>query len=130
MLILAACVMNNAIAQNISDYRVKTKSNEATRTKILDILRAKLYEEYKQEFIFVVNKLNVTSTYAWFEGDVQRKDGKQVKVYPDDDCCHVEALLKQSGGKWYIVEMAAFATDVWWYGMWERYGLSKKLFLN
>lgn len=118
----------NVFSQTVSDYKVKTQSNIVDRTKILDILRAKLYEDYRQEFVFAVNKLNVSNGYAWFEGNAQRKDGGQVKVHQGDDCCHVESLLKKSGGKWYIVEMGAFSTDMWWDGLWNRTKAPKKIF--
>lgn len=101
----------------VINFTGKTNENAAERTKILDILRASLYQDYKQEFQFVVNHLKIANGYAWFMGDVQRKDGKKVQLkYPDDDiedCCHYEALLQYKGGKWYLVESAAFATDLW-----------------
>jgi hypothetical protein len=115
-------------AQGILDYKTKNASNEKDRTMILDVLRASLYQSHRQEFIFVVKKLNVTSTHAWFEGEAQRKDGKKVISSEFDDCCHVEALLKRSSGKWYIMEMGAFSTDVWWDNIWVRYKLPKRLF--
>jgi hypothetical protein len=121
---------NKLSAQAVYDYKVKTKANESDRTKMLDILRAKLYEEYRQEFIFVVDKLNVSDGYAWFQGVVKRNDGEPVQVNEEEDCCHVEALMKISKGKWYIVEMAAFSTDVWWEGLWERTGAPKKIFFQ
>jgi hypothetical protein len=115
-------------SQTILDYKVKNQANSTERTKIIDIIRANLYQDYRQEFVFVVNKLNVSSNYAWFEGDVQRKDGRKVVVNDMDDCCHVEALLKKSGSKWYIVEIVPFSTDVWWDGIWNRTGAPKRLF--
>lgn len=131
ILLSLSCTSAYLHAQSIYSYTVKTKSNEKDRTKILDILRAKLYEVHKQEFIFVVNKLNVSSNgYAWFEGTVQRKDGKQVITEDYEDCCHVEAFLKKSEGKWYIVESSAFSTDVWYDGIWDRYSAPKAIFFN
>jgi hypothetical protein len=116
--------------QVIYDYKTKTSNNEKDRTMILDVIRASMYQTHRQEFIFVVNKLNVTSTNAWFEGEVQRKDGKKVAVSEFDDCCHVESLLKRSGGKWYIMELNAFSTDVWYQDIWKRYRLPEQLFLR
>jgi hypothetical protein len=125
---LGFCIQ--ARAQAILSYKTKTTANAKDRTMILDVLRASLYQAHQQEFIFVVRKLNVTSTHAWFEGDVQRKDGKKVIYSVDDDCCHVEALLKRSGGKWYIVDMSSFSTDVWWENIWTRYGLPRRMFFE
>lgn len=120
--------MGNLSAQEVYDYRVKNSSNAAERTKMLDILRASLYQEHQQEFVFVVKKLYVSAGFAWFEGDAQRKDGRRVVVPEYADCCHVEALFKRSKGKWYIVEANAFSTDVWWDGLWDRTGAPKKIF--
>lgn len=128
LLIAFAFSSNMAICQIMYDYKTKTKSNENDRTMMLDILRADLYQEYKQEFIFVVDVLNVSNGYAWFKGIVQRKDGRKVISGQDTDCCHVESLFKKSNGKWYIVESAAFGTDVWYDGIWNRTNAPKKIF--
>lgn len=121
---------STVFAQNIQSYKTKTNANSADRTKILDLIRSDMYTNHKQEMVFVVNKLNVYSNYAWFEGEAQRKDGKKVRVSEYDDCCHVEALLKKSGGKWYIERMAAFSTDAWWADIWEEYNLPRSLFFS
>ena len=117
-----------SFGQSILDYKVKNASNTKDRTMMLDILRASLYQEYKQEFIFVVDVFNVSNNYAWFKGSVQRKDGRPVKVEEDADCCHVEALFKKNAGKWYIVESVAFSTDVWYDGIWTRVNAPKNIF--
>jgi hypothetical protein len=109
-----------AKAQLILNYKVKNNSNVTNRTMMLDIYRAKLYEEYRQEFVFVVNHFKVGNNYAWFMGEVTRKDGKSVRTNEMDDCCHVEALFKKIGSKWYIAESGAFSTDVWWEGIRDR----------
>ena len=100
-------------AQRILDYKVKNNLNVKERTMMLDIFRAKLYEEYRQEFVFVVNHYKVGNNYAWFKGEATRKDGKSVRLHEDLSCCHVEALFKKIGSKWYIVESGAFSTDAW-----------------
>jgi len=111
-----------AFTQPVVDLKTKTASNERDRTAMLDILRAKLYEEHRQEFVFVVKHFKMGGTYAWFEGEVQRKDGKQIRFDGDGeyDCCMVTSLFKKSGSKWYIVESGAFGTDVWWTGVGAR----------
>lgn len=113
-ILLAAC-LQTGFSQAVLNYKVKNAANEKDRTMMLDIYRASLYQEYKQEFIFVVNHFKVSQNYAWLMADVQRKDGKQVKMPDPDgyDCCHVEALFKKTDGKWYLVESGAFSTDVW-----------------
>ncbi|RYD97473.1 MAG: hypothetical protein EOP54_10790 [Sphingobacteriales bacterium] len=117
-------------AQVIKDYKTKTTANHTERSKILDLLRAEIYRRHKQEVQFVVEKLNVQGEYAWFQGQVQRKDGKEFEIAGEADCCHVEALLRNKNGKWYIDEMAAFTTDVWWDGIWEEKKLSRQLFVH
>jgi len=106
-------------AQRILDYKVKNNLNVKERTMMLDIFRAKLYEEYRQEFVFVVNHYKVGNNYAWFKGEATRKDGKSIRLN-DGDCCHVEALFKKIGSKWYIAESAAFSTDLWYDGIQDR----------
>jgi hypothetical protein len=107
-------------AQRILDYKVKNNSNVTERTMMLDIYRAKLYESYRQEFVFVVNHFKVGNNYAWLQGEATRKDGKSIRLSDAEDCCHVEALFKKIGSKWYIAESGAFSTDVWWEGIQDR----------
>ena len=117
--------IQTAQAQTVQDFKVKNASNEKDRTMMLDILRADLYKMVKQELIFVVNHFKVSGNYAWFEGNAQRKDGKEIRFPADDDmphdCCLATALFKKSNGKWYIVESGAFGTDVWYMGTAGRY---------
>lgn len=110
------------MGSKVLNFQSKTKENATTRTQILDLIRASVYLEYKQEFEFVVKHLKIANGYAWFKGEAQRKDGKPVELEEDSpfDCCHVEALLKYSDGKWYLVESAAFSTDVWYDGIVDR----------
>lgn len=107
----------------VLNYKTKTSSNEKERTYLLDLLRTKLSNEFKQEFIFVVEHFKVSGDYAWFRGTAQRKDGKEISFSEEMayDCCHVEALFKKTNGKWQISESAAFSTDVWWDGIQSRY---------
>ena len=127
LFVLCLLISFACLGQSIESFKKKTSYNSKERTLILDIIRASLYQDYKQEFIFVVNKLNVSNRYAWFEGDAVRKDGREVRTY-DGDCCHVEGLLKKKYGKWYIVELAAFSTDVWYSEIWDEYNIPRKLF--
>ena len=114
--------MNAAVnAQMIYDIKVKNPTNEKDRTMMLDILRANLYQNYKQELIFEVRHFKVGGGYAWFRGNAVRKDGKQVRVREYDDCCHVEALFTKRGDKLYIEDSSAFSTDVWYVGLTSKY---------
>ena len=120
---LACFLMSIGIvnAQSIADFRVKNAYNESDRTMMLDILRANLYQSFKQEFIFQVNHFKVGGGYAWFKGTAERRDGRPVRAGEDDDCCHVEALFSKRGNKWYIEDASAFSTDVWWVGISYKY---------
>lgn len=113
---------------NVLDYKTKNKSNEVERTYLLDLLRAKLTKEFKQEFVFVVEHFKLSGDFAWFRGTAKRKDGKEIELAEDlpYDCCHVEALYKRVNGKWQIAESAAFSTDVWWDGIQLRYPKAAK----
>ncbi len=128
--VMALSISQTAQAQNIKSYKVKTEANASERGQMLDALRNRIAKEYKQEVQFAVNTLNVQGDYAWFRGDVIRKDGKEFLANEYDDCCHVEGLLKKKNGKWQIDEMVAFSTDVWWEGLWQKKKLSQKLFID
>jgi len=82
---------------------------------MLDLLRTDIKNDLEQDVIFVVNHFKVYGNYAWMEGTVQRKDGKELK-FPDEayDCCHVEALFKKVNGSWVLKANGAFSTDVWY----------------
>jgi hypothetical protein len=93
----------NSQAQAIRDFKKKNEKNLSERTQMLDLLRASIKNDIEQDVVFVVDHFLVSSTYAWMEGTVQRKDGKS-PVMPADhyDCCHVEALFKKVNGKWIL----------------------------
>lgn len=101
--------------QTLRDFKKKTDQNTKERTAMLDLLRTDIKNDLEQDVIFVVNHFNVYGIYAWMEGSVQRKDGKELK-FPHDayDCCHVEALFKKVNGSWVLKENGAFSTDVWY----------------
>ena len=52
--------------QYIQDYKTKTSSNSGDRTVMLDILRANMYKEFKQELVFAVHHFKGGNNYAWF----------------------------------------------------------------
>ena len=101
--------------QTLRDFKKKTEENTKERTAMLDLLRADIKNYLEQDVVFVVNHFKVYGTYAWMEGTVQRKDGKEI-VFTEDayDCCHVEALFKKVNGSWILKENGAFSTDVWY----------------
>jgi hypothetical protein len=101
--------------QTLRDFKKKTEENTKERTTMLDLLRADIKNYLEQDVVFVVNHFKVYGNYAWMEGTVQRKDGKELK-FPDEayDCCHVEALFKKINGSWVLKANGAFSTDVWY----------------
>ncbi len=102
-------------SQTLRDFKKKTEENTKERTAMLDLLRTDIKNDLEQDVIFVVNHFKVYGNYAWMEGTVQRKDGKELK-FPDEayDCCHVEALFKKVNGSWVLKANGAFSTDVWY----------------
>jgi hypothetical protein len=98
---------------------------------MLDLLRARIKQEFKQEVHFVVNHFKIGGDFAWFKGDAIRLDGKEFEFSQEGqyDCCHVEALFKKEKGKWTIAESGAFNTDVWWAELEKKYPkANKKIF--
>ena len=104
-----------SFSQTLRDFKKKTEENTKERTAMLDLLRSDIKNYLEQDVVFVVNHFKVYGTYAWMEGTVQRKDGKEI-VFTEDayDCCHVEALFKKVNGSWILKENGAFSTDVWY----------------
>jgi hypothetical protein len=104
-----------SFSQTLRDFKKKTEENTKERTAMLDLLRTDIKNDLEQDVIFVVNHFKVYGPYAWMEGTVQRKDGKELK-FPDEayDCCHVEALFKKVNGAWVLKANGAFSTDVWY----------------
>ena len=104
-----------SFSQTLRDFKKKTEENTKERTAMLDLLRADIKNYLEQDVVFVVNHFKVQGTYAWMEGTVQRKDGKEI-IFTEDgyDCCHVEALFKKVNGSWILKENGAFSTDVWY----------------
>jgi hypothetical protein len=117
-------------AQKVLDYKTKTSANQAERTFMLELLRKAMYKEFKQEFVFAVDKLNVYNGYAWLKSNASRRDGKEIKLDAEIpyDCCHVEALFVKKNGKWQIYEYGSFSTDVWWISLWDDKKIPKQVF--
>ncbi|MFM7565337.1 MAG: hypothetical protein ACKO68_01560 [Bacteroidota bacterium] len=102
-------------SQTLRNFKTKNESNAKERTEMLDLLRTDIKNEIEQEVVFVVKHFNVYGAYAWMEGEVQRKDGREVMPVRDAfDCCQVEALFKKVNGAWLLKENGAFSTDVWY----------------
>lgn len=120
--IIFGCLTLNVQSQSVRNFKVKNESNTRERTIMLDLLRADIKNDIEQDVIFVVNHFVVCGNYAWIEGTAQRKDGKKI-VFPDDyyDCCQVQALFTKYEGLWYLEEIGAFSTDVWYSCLADNY---------
>ena len=114
LFMLAVC-SHSLFSQTLRNFKTKNESNAKERTQMLDLLRNDIKNYIEQDVVFVVNHFNVYGTYAWMEGEVQRKDGREVLLDGDAfSCCHVEALFKKVNGSWILKEHGAFSTDVWY----------------
>lgn len=114
-------------SQNLYDYKVKTISNLKDRARILDVLRSELKKDYDHEFIFRVNKLNISVGFAWFEGYVRRKDGKDLLLEPYEDS-HVKALLQMENKQWNIIKIEAFLNETDWEYIFKMTNAPRKIF--
>lgn len=114
--------ISNLNSQIIRDFKKKNEKNQLERTQMLDLLRISVKNDIEQDVVFVVNHFLVSNSYAWMQGVVQRKDGKELKMPNESyDCCHVEALFKKVNGKWILKENGAFSSDVWYSCLHERF---------
>ncbi len=111
-----------ANAQVIANLKVKTPANEKDRTMMLDILRATMYPEFKQELIYKVNHFKMGGGYAYFVGEAFRKDGREIQLDEDNphECCYVGALFVKKQDKWYLGESCIFPTDACNVGVSQR----------
>ena len=117
--------------QNLRDFQKKNEANTKERTAMLDLLRNDIKNNLEQDVVFVVNHFKVYGNYAWMEGSVQRKDGKEIR-FPDPayDCCHVEALFKKVNGSWVMKAHGAFSTDVWYTCILSSYPEASRLIFS
>ncbi|MBP6430307.1 MAG: hypothetical protein KA319_00895 [Ferruginibacter sp.] len=124
LLMVFACLQTTH-AQQIKNYKIANDTNKTERTLMLNLVRDKLYKEFKQEFVFSVDVFNVSKKYAWITADALRKDGKAIVFKEDEasfmDCCGVQALLIKKNNSWVVEEYGAFSTDVWYDGIWKRH---------
>lgn len=121
---ILSCMLGTTVvnAQAIADIKIKSQANDKDRTMMLDILRATMYPEFKQEFIYKVNHFKMGGGYAYFVGEAVRKDGKAVRLDEDNphECCYVGALFIKKQDKWYLGESCIFPTDVCNVGVSDR----------
>ncbi|MBU2019732.1 MAG: hypothetical protein KJ941_08810 [Bacteroidetes bacterium] len=124
-LLLAASLIfltSHLEAQTTKDLKKKTLFNYKERKEVLQLLKNEIKKDLQFEIKLNVRHLKVSNNYAWFEGDVRRKDGKVIDFQDDfKDCCHVEGLLLNNKGTWEFLEFGAFSTDCWFCGIANQY---------
>jgi len=106
------------------------------RAALMDALRAKVKPDLaNQDIVFNVSgesgSLKDANGWAWLMGKVELRSGGEPKtqgtIYESDardglmDGFHIEALLQKVNGKWVVRESGIGSTDVWYWGIWERY---------
>jgi hypothetical protein len=106
------------------------------RAALMDSLRAKIKPDLaNQDIVFNVSgesgQLKDANGWAWLMGKVELRSGGEPKtqgtIYEEDardglmDGFHIEALMHKVGGRWTVVESGIGSTDVWYWGIWERY---------
>lgn len=117
---------------NTLEDRVKTDSNKKEVIELLDILRADLYTDFKQDFVFVVKEASFKKNYSWVIGEAQRKDGENIRMIDNNStCCRVEALYKKNQGVWHLIEAQAFSKHPWYLDLESKYpDLPKRLIVQ
>ena len=110
-------------AQSIQDLKQKNESNASVRTKLLDLLRSNFKEEFNEDAVFAPQHFKLSGNYAWFEGEVQLKNGSSISALLDKrrqeldeeyDCCAVQALFQKVNNQWTVASHGFFPTDVWY----------------
>ena len=131
-IIFNASAQLKTTSSNILEDRVKTDSNKKEVIELLDILRADLYTNFKQEFVFVVKEISFKKNYSWFIGEVERKDGENIRMIDNNStCCQVEALFKKNQGRWHLIEAQAFSKHPWYLDLKSKYpDLPKRLIVQ
>ena len=96
----------------------------AERRALLDAIRPTIALKLNAPIEFVVLDMRVLGDWAFVQVRPQRPGGKRIDLrrtplHADADFMdgvRTEAILKRTNGKWYIVEYAIGATDVWYAG--------------
>lgn len=127
LLVALSLVTFTSFSQEVKNYTIKTKENEAERKMILDLARKEVEEDIKQKVVFKVQHLKVSENYAWFQADAVGVNGEELSM-PEDyyDCCHVEGLFEKKNGTWQKVEFVGFSTDCWYCGIAVKYPKAPK----
>lgn len=141
VIFMASTLTLSALTVGCSDSEQSTGSGEedltsSDRAALMDALRAKVKPDLaNQDIVFNVSgpsgSLKDANGWAWLMGKVELRSGGEPKtqgtLYEADareglmDGFHIEALMHKVNGRWTVVESGIGSTDVWYWGIWERY---------
>lgn len=104
-IISMVCVLQcfSPVAQ-AQETAVTPSAGSVERKAILDTLRGEIRRLHRIDAIFVVKYLKVLNGWAWIETSPKSADG--ANQYEE-----VSALLRKSGAKWKIAELACSEED-------------------
>lgn len=137
-LVVSAVALTVGCAGSSGDDTSADESNITgqDRAALMDALRAKVKPDLaNQDIVFNVSgpsgALRDAGDWAWLMGKVELRNGgeptAQGTIYEQDaeegllDGFHIEALMHKVGGRWTVVESGIGSTDVWYWGIWDRY---------
>jgi hypothetical protein len=107
------------------------------RKAIMDALRVPTEKQLKQPVIFKIEHLKVQSGWAFVRAYPQRPDGGAIDYTKTEYQEAIEAgafdegvigLLRDTGGKWKVIQFVIGATDVPWVDWDTKYKAPKDIF--
>ncbi len=104
VILFLPALLSSAPAGEPGGQAVTPPQGSAERKLILDALRAEIEKYHYINTVFVVKYLKVQNGWAWIETLPRSADGKN--QYED-----LSALLRKSGSKWKVAEMACAEED-------------------
>lgn len=120
-----------------NDPIIKPKPGQDLRKKLCDAFRPVVASEAKIATpSFVINSLNVMGNWAFLSCTPQNANGSKIdwsKTAHTDiasgeiDEIAVALIAKDQAGQWQVISYGIGATDAWWFGWTDEYGIPKKL---
>ena len=99
------------------------------RERILDALRSKIQEDpgLRGPIEFYDVTLRTTGSWAFVATGPKRPGGNEIRGWCFDGDEIIHALLRQQSNRWEVVDWGGCATDVWYVGWPEQYGVPHSL---
>ncbi len=127
-----------SLAVSVSGQDVYTpERGSKVRKEIVEALRVPVEKELRQDIIFIVNELNVSGNWAFFQAIPQKPGGGlpdfrgteyQEAIDGEYFDNNVNSLLKRTGGKWKVVTYQIGCTDVCYALWWKEHKAPKSIF--